>query len=95
MLEKVKRCENPACNKDFTAHSNRQKYCSQKCSKDVQNQAARDKYAEKKSKKAMAAIRKKSTFDKTLEKCRESGLSYAEYQIRQTLSMIPKIKLEL
>ena len=91
-------CANSDCGKPFVTEKPKQIYCSYDCQRIMRKVKAREcnkkNYAETKARARAKDIKDKyNTIDKTLEKCREEGISYAENQQRQSLKLYARVVL--
>ena len=90
------KCKNPKCRKEFWAHNYNRKYCSTECRKAVNNESTVINKREHRAKERVEKERNKlGTINKTLKLCKELNITYAEHQLKDTLSRVPKINTEL
>ena len=91
-------CANPDCGKPFETEKPKQIYCSPDCRQIMRKIKSREcnkkNYEEKRAKQRAKDVKSKyNTIDKTLERCREEGISYAENQQRQSLKLYARVIL--
>ena len=91
----TKTCARIGCDNTFTPKSNRQKYCCKECADESEREQARLKYIKKRSRDFREEKKNSYTLAKTSRECRLKGMTYAEHQIAKTLSLVPKIKLDI
>ena len=80
----IKKCQNPDCERMFTAKSNRQHFCCRKCREKIERKEKRLRKSYVPEDTIEYAVEKetpkKSHIDEINKKAREMGVSYGIYQ---------------